>query len=76
MAWNYRVLKRTLPSGEEEFGIVEAYYNEDQFIEMYTDFVDVNAETLENVEWMLNKMEEALKKEVIDDFTFVPNTIK
>lgn len=70
MAWNYRVLKRTLPSGEKEFGIVEAYYDENEFVEMYTDFVDVNAE------WMLFKMEEALKKGVIDDFTFVPHTIK
>lgn len=64
--WNYRVVKR-IKNGHEFYGIHEAHYENGEVVAI-TDLLTVESfdEGLKGLRWQLNKMKEALKKEVLD----------
>jgi lactam utilization protein B len=75
MTWNYRVCKSVYKDdGYEEvnYEIHEAYYNPDGSIWAVTEnAVSVHGENPEEVKAVLEKMNAALEKEVLDLDTFV-----
>ena len=75
MTWNYRVCKSVWKEdGYEEvnFEIHEVYYNKDGSIwAVSSNGIAAHAENVKSLGWTLNKMKEALKKEVIDLDTLV-----
>ena len=71
MSWNYRLCKETLDKGtsyeDEWFSIREVYYKEDGSISSYSEKpANLFSETREDIKWTLEKMHEALNKEVVD----------
>lgn len=71
MSWNYRLCKETYNKGTEHeeiaFTIREVYYKEDGSISSYTEnTASLLAESPEDMKWALEKMQEALNKEVVD----------
>lgn len=72
MSWNYRVLEKTYPQfdNEKTFGIVEAYYDDENDLEDVTgrtEFIEVTADTLEDLRWVLEEMLKALDKEALKE---------
>jgi len=70
MSWNHRILAH---KDEEEmyFQIHEVYYDENGTANRYTkNGVSVGAESLEALNWVLEKMKECAKKPILlaDDF--------
>jgi len=71
MGWNHRVVHRQdiTPSGrtEDTYFITEVYYddsgNPDGLID---DGVVIQSETVQGLEWVLDRMQEALKKPVLE----------
>lgn len=76
MSWNYRIARKTLKCKvdlsndyyeEDQYGIVECYYNEEGEIYATTErFIEPYGETLEELKWSFDKMKEAFDKEVLD----------
>lgn len=82
MSWNYRIAKKTYRSSvvdnndysevignteEDQYGIVECYYNDEGEIMATTEnFIEPYGETLEELKWCFEKMKEAFDKEVLD----------
>lgn len=65
MSWNYRVMERQV-AGEESYIISEVYYNEDGTIRGCTPSpVVCAAESIEDMQWFVQQLEEALHKPVI-----------
>jgi hypothetical protein len=68
MSWNYRVVKSKDDDGEEYFAIHEVYYNKDGSIKLMTEEpVSVGSDTAEGIKWVLQKMVDSLKEEVLVD---------
>ena len=65
MSWNQRIGSKKNPSGFDEYGVVEAYY-EDGKVVGFTDFTSPYGENVEGLKWSLARMLEACDKEVID----------
>ena len=71
MSWNYRVCKRNYLS-DEYFTIHEVYYNDDGSIWAVTEeAVAAFGDSPKEIKDCLKKMQEALKKDVIDLDTLV-----
>ena len=69
--WNYRVFKKS----DEEFGLVECYYDMDEKPEMRsTDFMAPFGEDISALEHDLNRMVAALKKPVLTEEDFKRET--
>lgn len=76
MSWNYRIGRKTLKYKvdlsddyyeEDQYGIVECYYNEEGEIYATTErFIEPYGETLEDLKRSFEKMKEAFDKEVLD----------
>lgn len=70
MTWNYRLYKQTYAKGTEieevSFTIRETYYDENGKINGYTEPVSPQSESVEGMKWVLEKMQLALNKDVID----------
>lgn len=70
MTWNYRLCKETVNySGEsfESFTVREVYYDEDNRISsVSSDPVDIVADGIDGITWMLDKIKESLSKDVLD----------
>lgn len=69
-SWNYRVVKR-LENGEWTYSIHETYYSAQKKEEAITESpVQVSAETLADLRWVLERMLQALDKPLLnyDDF--------
>ncbi len=65
MTWNHRVVKKTYPSGEEEYSIREVFYNEKGEIYAYTENpIDLACETLHDLKqyigWCLKAFEQPI----------------
>lgn len=61
MSWNYRALAHEY-KGEVWLKIHEVYYNKDGVPDGYTSNpITLEAETLKEIKWKLNKIKEALK---------------
>ena len=71
MSWNYRIGFKKNPSGFDEYGVVEAYY-EDGKVVGFTDFTSPYSENVEGLKWSLERMLEACDKEV---FVILPNDV-
>lgn len=66
MPWNYRVVKRTYPTGETEYGVHEAHYNKGEAEpHSITGPVDPYSEDFEGLKKVLKLMTEATEKEVL-----------
>ena len=65
MSWNYRVEFKKNDSSFDEYGIVEAYYEDGKVVGV-TDFTSPYDGDLEGLKWSLEKMLEACSKEVIN----------
>ena len=69
--WNYRVFKRS----DEEFGIVECYYDKDGKQEMRSeDFIAPFGDDLDSLQADLERMVSALKKPVLTEEDFKRET--
>jgi len=69
--WNYRVFKRS----DEEFGIVECYYDKDGKPEMRSeDFMAPFGDDLDSLQADLERMVSALKKPVLTEEDFKRET--
>ncbi len=70
MSWNHRVIRRVYKSETYEetlYGVYEVYYNPDGSIFAYTENpVDAEAETLEDLQEILEWMLKSLDKPVLD----------
>jgi hypothetical protein len=70
MSWTYRVRKRTLDTGEVEWGIVEAYddkrWTENCMTPISIDALD-DAKAIEELRWQLEGMLKALDKPILED---------
>lgn len=70
MTWNYRVFKETYNKGNDDeefiFSIRETYYDENGKVNGYTNPIAPFAESLDGLKWVLEKMQIALNKDVID----------
>lgn len=65
MSWNYRVLASE-HEGEVFFEIHEVYYDKKHNPTSYTENpVSISGSNLEEVKWVLEKMNESLDKEVL-----------
>lgn len=63
MTWNHRVLKTA-----DEFVIREVYYRQDGTVEGWAAGpATPSAETMEGLQWVIERYREALKKPVIED---------
>lgn len=65
MSWNYRIGFKKHPSGFDEYGVVEAYYEYGKVVG-FTDFTSPYGENVEGLKWSLERMLEACDKEVLD----------
>ncbi len=71
MSWNYRVIKFCRLGLEEYFEIHEVHYDKDDKPTSYTESAsDIVSESLEGIQWHLDRMREALDKPVLtpEDF--------
>jgi hypothetical protein len=71
MSWNYRLCKTAYRAGtpdeEIELTIREVYYREDGSICSYSEnAIAPRAETPSEMKWVLEKMQEALNKDLVD----------
>lgn len=63
MTWNHRVMKTA-----DEFVIREVYYRKDGTVERWTAGPAIpSSETLEGLQWVIERYREALEKPVIED---------
>ena len=91
MSWNYRICRKKLVSDvcdldtgevletytEDQFGICEVYYNDKGDITFNSEnFIEPYGETLEDLKWCFEKMQEAFDKEVIDLDTLIYAEVK
>jgi hypothetical protein len=67
MSWNYRVVKEKDADGENIYSIHEVYYDENYNIKAIGESSFINSDSLEGLKWQISKMDECLKKEVIDN---------
>ncbi len=79
MSWNFRVIKTKVegdPFIEFEYGIHEVYYNLETGKPngYHSKPRRVDAETIEELKWTLNKMLEALDKPVLTKEDFIHET--
>lgn len=65
MSWNYRIGFKKNAVGFDEYGVVEAYYENGTIVGV-TDFTSPYDENLEGLKWSLEKMLEACEREVLD----------
>jgi len=70
--WNHRVLRRKLKLHNQEtelvYGIVEAYYNDENEVDGWTEsFMDVSADDIDGLKLTLERMLMCLKKPIIDE---------
>jgi len=66
MSWNYRVVKKTT-EGVTWYGIHEVYYDEKGRPDMCTqDTIGLQEESIEDLEFIINKTREALSHPVLD----------
>jgi len=64
--WNHRILVSETDTDYPLFEIHEVFYNDEGILDGYTESpVHVSAENVEGIEWVLEKMKEALKKPVL-----------
>lgn len=67
--WEFRVATKDVTQGEEivkEYGLVEAYYNDECELEFNTDFKDPNGwDDLEDLKITIDRMQQAFGKPVI-----------
>ncbi len=71
MGWNYRVLAKKQSDDSIFLDIYEVYYDEDGNPEYCTENpITVGGDDLEDIQWQLDKMRDALSKPVLnyDDF--------
>lgn len=71
MSWNYRLCKETHNKGTEfeevAFTIREVYYKDNGAISFYAEnAANLYAESPEDMKWTIEKIQEALNKEVVD----------
>lgn len=59
--WNYRVFCNE----RNEFGFIEVYYDKEENIVTYSDFVSPFGDSIKDLEFNLEKMAEALNKPTI-----------
>ncbi len=64
--WNYRIVKKTV-DGEDLYGIHEYYYDADGRYGWTEDAVEVIADSVEGIKWVLESMMLALDRPVIED---------
>lgn len=64
MSWNYRILAHE-NNGEVYLQVHEVYYTNNIPDGYTSDPITVGSETLEGIEWTLNRMQEAVKKPVL-----------
>lgn len=64
MGWNYRVLAT---EGEEDvyLQIHEVYYKDDKPISYTKNPISIGGEEIQNIKWVLNKIEECLEKPIL-----------
>lgn len=63
--WNLRVVKETLPDGEDFYSVREVFYNDDDTIYAYTeDPVDISGGSIEELreytKWILNCLDKPI----------------
>jgi hypothetical protein len=68
--WNYRVFKKT----DEEYGIIECYYDKNGKPEMRSDFITPFGEDVKELQADLKHMVSALKKPVLTEQDFKRET--
>lgn len=73
MPWNHRVIRTApdTPDGEAVFAIHEAFYDERMAVDAIphswtAEPVEVSAEDMDGLRWMLEKMEACLDKPVLE----------
>ena len=65
MSWNHRIIQ-TEHKGEVYLNIHEVYYDKNGVPNGYTaNPISVSGETLEDLEWVLNKIKECLSKPIL-----------
>mgnify|MGYP001030655988 FL=1 len=75
MGWNHRILAHK-DGDEMYFQIHEVYYDKDGKPDGYTaNGVSVGAESLDGINWVLDKMKECLEKPILSVENF-PETFK
>ena len=72
MSWDYRVLEKTYTAFDDEktYGIVEAYYDDEndlKYVTGRTEYIEPSGDTLEELRWTLEEMLKALDKEMIKE---------
>lgn len=71
MKWNHRILAHKEPGGDIFFLIHEVYYNETGIPETYTvKGAKIGGYDMNGIKWSLKKMEECLKKPILDADNF------
>lgn len=72
MTWNYRIIVYE-GDGENYFQMHEVYYDEDGNPDGYTENpIHIGAKSIEELEWVFEKMKEALTKPILSTKDF-PN---
>jgi len=70
MSWNYRVIRENIPDSHgnvaETFGIHEVYYDSEGIPKMCSEAIEPYGETMEELQWVLKKMSEALHKPILE----------
>lgn len=68
--WNFRVFKSINPSGEEEYGIVEVYYDNKGKPASYTDYHIPWGDSLKDLKWELSTMLKACRSPILTEEDF------
>ena len=67
--WNHRIIKKTYKTPdytEDEYGVYEVFYDEnDEIIGWTMEPIRITGETKEDLRWVLDRINEAMKKEVL-----------
>ena len=66
MSWNYRIGFKKDPSGFDEYGVVEAYYEDGNIVGVTGFITPYDGDSLSGLKWSLGKMLEACDKEVLN----------
>lgn len=79
MSWNHRLMRRKLVSnaGEEEivYGIVEAYYDDNDVVDGWTlAFVGVEEDSVDGVKKTLERMLKCLEQPILDEEELLSKT--
>jgi len=69
--WNYRVFKNSNYAGEDQYGIIEVYYDNKGKPSGYTDYHVPWGENIKDLKWELSSMLKACREPILTEEDFL-----